>query len=69
MSVSDNVGMESEMPDVFPAGPFPLLRRIVLPADGSEQGGAGLVVEGDDDAGRGEVSAVDQQGASGGGKA
>ena len=41
----------------------------VLPTDGSEQGGAGLVVEGDDDAGRGQVRTVHQQGAPGEGKA
>lgn len=45
------------------------MRRAVSPADGSEQGGAGLVVEGDDDAGGREVHAVHQQGASGEGKA
>lgn len=45
------------------------MRRAVSPADGSEQGGAGLVVEGDDDAGGREVRAVHQQGASGEGKA
>lgn len=32
-----------------------------LPADGSEQGGAGLVVEGDDDAGGREIFAIHQQ--------
>ena len=40
----------------------------LLPADGSEQSGAGLVVEGDDDAGGREVCTVHQQGASGEGK-
>lgn len=37
----------------------------LLPADGPEQCGAGLIVEGDDDAGGGQVLAVHQQGASG----
>ena len=36
----------------------------VLPADGSEQSGACLVVEGDDDAGGRKVRAVHQQRAS-----
>lgn len=40
----------------------------LLPADGPEQGGAGFVVEGDDDAGGREVPAIHQQGASGEGK-
>lgn len=39
--------------------------KDVLPADGPEQRGAGLVVEGDDDAGGREVPAVHQQGAPG----
>lgn len=39
--------------------------KAVLPADGSEQGGAGLVVEGDDDAGGREICAVHQCCASG----
>lgn len=37
----------------------------VLPADGSEQSGACLVVEGDDDAGGRKVRAVHQQRTSG----
>lgn len=37
----------------------------VLPADGSEQSGACLIVEGDDDAGGRKVRAVHQQRASG----
>lgn len=39
--------------------------KAALPADGPEQGGAGLVVEGDDDAGGRQVPAVHQQRASG----
>lgn len=44
-------------------------RKAGSPADGPEQGGAGLVVEGDDDAGGREVLAVHEQGASGEAKA
>lgn len=43
-----------------------LTLKDALPADGPEQGGAGLVVEGDDDAGGRQVPAVHQQRASGG---
>lgn len=40
-------------------------REDALPADGSEQSGARLIVEGDDDTGGGKIHAVDQQRTSG----